>query len=212
MNAIANSPDETETEDSPITNPAPIDELALLKERAKTLGIQISGNIGLDTLRARIKDHMEGNTTPPEAQTAKAASSRPVARELTKAEIEQKVRTDLHRDKMKLVRCRIYNLNPAKRDLQGEIITVANRYLGTVRKMIPFGEATDGGYHIEQVLYEHLKKRKFLQIRTKKVQGKIEVSTRMVPEYSIEVLPSLSAAELQELAVKQAAAERLSHE
>lgn len=59
------------------------------------------------------------------------------------------------------LRCRVYNLNPAKADLPGEIISVSNRFIGTVRKFIPFGEATENGYHIPRVLVQDLKSRQF---------------------------------------------------
>ena len=113
---------------------------------------------------------------------------------------------------MKLIRCRIYNLNPSKRDLQGEIVTVGNKYLGSVKKFIPFGEATDNGYHIPNILYEELKRRRFQSITTKSVKGQIVVNNRMVPEYSLEVLPQLTKEQLKELADKQGAAERLGNE
>lgn len=185
--------------------PAPT-ELDLLKERARVLGVEFSGNIGVETLKKRIELKLSGE--PEEEASAPVEANRP----MTKAEQEMAIREQLHRDKMALVRCRIYNLNPSKRDLHGEIITVRNRFLGTVRKFIPFGEATDNGYHIPKIIYDDLKSRKFQQISTTKKQGQIDVKTRMVPEYSIEVLPPLTKEELEELALKQAAAERLGAE
>lgn len=182
---------------------SPIDELTLLKERARTLGIPLSGNIGVDKLRERIRLKLEGSS-----DVADEADEAPKAKK-SKAQIEQEIRDELYARCMALVRCRVYNLNPSKRDMHGDIITVANRYLGTVRKFIPFGEETDGGYHIPQVLVDELKARQFQSIQTVQKNGKIEVKTRMVPEYNIEILPPLTEAELHELAISQAAAERL---
>lgn len=76
-------------------------------------------------------------------------------------QIEQELRDSQTAEHLALVRCRVYNLNPAKADLPGEIISVANRFIGTVRKFIPFGEATENGYHIPRVLVEDLKSRQF---------------------------------------------------
>lgn len=186
---------------------APLDELAMLKERAKLMGVSISGNIGIDALKKKIEHHLAGK---------KEEADEPVSvnapRKKSKAEQEQDLREKLWSEEMALVRCRIYNMNPSKRDLHGEIITVANRFVGTVRKFIPFGEATDNGYHIPKIIFNDLKSRQFQSITTKTVNGKIEVKTRMVPEYNIEVMPALSAEELQELAIKQEAAERLGAE
>lgn len=178
-------------------------ELAILKQRADVLGIPYNGNIGLETLRNRVRDHqtkLESATkAEPELKTAPK----------TKAQVEQELRDQVKREGLVLLRCRIANLNPQKRDLEGELITVANRFLGTVSKFIPFGEAGES-YHIPKVLYDELRDRKFQQVISKKdAQGKEQLSRRMVPEYSIEILPQLTAEELQELAVKQAAAERL---
>ena len=177
------------------------DEFELLTERARMLGIN-PGNSSLESLRKKVADKMAG--APEETAEAEVDTSG-----MSKRQFEQHMREKLQKERMALVRCRIYNLNPSKRDLRGEIITVANRYIGTVRKFIPFGEATDGGYHIPKVIYDDLKSRKFQDIRTKNVQGRIEVSSRDVPEYSIEILPPLTAEELHELAVHQAAADRL---
>jgi hypothetical protein len=185
-----------------------MDELAQLKQRADILGVKYPRHIGVDALRKKIRDKMEG--IQEEAPEASKAASEP--KKKTKAEIEQELREQVQLEGMALVRCRIYNLNPSKRDLQGEIITVANSYLGTVRKFIPFGEATDNGYHIPQVIYDDLKERKFQQIMTKTVNGQIQVNTRMVPEYNIEVLDPLTEEELRELALKQEAAKRLGAE
>lgn len=184
-------------------------ELALLKERADTLGISYKGNIGLETLRNKVNEHIEKGKQPEPTETAPVAKSEAPA--VDNRSPEQKLRDELRKEHLALVRCRIYNLNPQKNDLPGEIITVANRYLGTVSKMIPFGEATDNGYHIPKIIMTELQNRKFQQILIKKDKetGKEIVTQRMVPEYQIEVLPMLSPEELEELAVRQAAAQRL---
>lgn len=183
----------------------PQDELTMLQERARTMGIN-PGKSGVDNLRKKIDAKLNGEPEEVEKEEAGPASA-PVK---TKREIEQETRDRMKREAMPLVRCRIYNLNPSKRDLQGEIVTVGNRFLGTVRKMIPFGEATEQGYHIPMIIYNELKSRKFQQVRTKKNEkGFDEIVSRMVPEYNIEVLPPLNEEELEELAVKQGAAERL---
>lgn len=188
----------------------PEDELRLLKNRATLMGIPFSNSIGVDTLRARIEAKLSGASGEREEEDDLIVQ--PKVRAKTAAEVEQDLRTELKRTQMALVRCRIHNLNPAKQLLHGEIITVANRYLGTVRKFIPFGAATDNGYHIPRCLYDDLVGRKFQHIKTKTVNGQIHVERRIVPEYNIEVLPALNQTELRELALKQEAAKRLNGE
>lgn len=122
---------------------------------------------------------------------------------------KKSLRQYLYETQMKLVRVRITNLDPKKKDLPGEIVTVANEYLGTVRKFIPFGEHTDEGYHIPQILLTELEGRKFLSINTSKKNkrtGTPEVSDRWAKEFAIEILPSLTVDELNRLATAQLAA------
>jgi len=173
-------------------------ELAALKERAKMMGLKLSPKIGLEKLKAKI----EAKLNPPVEETADPEEETEIQR---KARIRKKQISE----QMVLIRCRIANLNPSKRDLRGEIFTVANKYVGTVRKFIPYGEATDNGYHIPQILYEQLKTRKFLQVNTRNDRSagnQIVVDQRWVPEFSIEVLPKLTQEELGKLAASQAAA------
>ncbi len=186
------------------------DELDLLKRRANLMGITVNPNITLDALKQKISDaqtaseqkHVSHNNVaslpldnPMENQSVRRISK------------EAELRKHLHKEKMKLVRLRISNLDPKKKDLQGEIITVANQYLGTVRKFIPFGEATDNGYHVPYVLYETLKDRKFLQIKTRrdKNTGQQIVEHNYVNEFSLEILPPLTPEELARLSTTQLA-------
>lgn len=188
-----------------VTNPGDetqqqLDERALLMQRARMMGLNISNNIGLDTLKQRIQDHLDGNTTKKETPLLKDPAIKDTGK-------NKSLRQHLMEDAMKLVRIRITNLDPKKKDLQGEIITVANEYIGTVKKFVPFGEVTDNGYHVPNVIYKALKRRKFLNIRTRKgPNGQIHVEQNWAQEFAIEVLPPLTAEELQQLATAQLAA------
>ena len=173
-------------------------ELAALKERAKMMGLKLPPKIGLEKLKAKI----EAKLNPTVEEYVDPGEETEIQR---KARIRKKQITE----QMVLIRCRIANLNPSKRDLRGEIFTVANKYVGTVRKFIPYGEATDNGYHIPNIIYEQLKTRKFLQVNTRNDRSagnQIVVDQRWVPEFSIEVLPQLTPEELDKLAASQAAA------
>ena len=174
-----------------------MDELTLLKQKADTLGVKYHPSIGIEALREKINAKMaEGESVP--------GVDGPV---LSQAEAEQLLRKKLIQDQMKLVRIRVTNLDPKKKDLQGEVITVGNRFLGTVRKFIPFGEATDNGYHVPFIVYTELKNRRFSQVKTRKgPNGQLFPETKLVPEYAIEVLPPLTRKELDDLKAQQAAA------
>ena len=176
------------------------EERAVLMQRARLMGLTISNNIGLDTLRERIRKAQEGvkdnapETPVPlmkEPGTKKAKSAREAIR----------------REAMKLIRIHIVNLDPKKKDLQGEIITVGNDLIGTIRKFVPYGEITEKGYHVPNIIYKMLKKRKFLNIRTRRgPKGEQIVEQNWAQEFSITVLPPLTKEELHDLAVAQAAA------
>lgn len=176
-------------------------ELDVLKQRATLMNIQFSNNIGVDALRkkieaAQIKDE-------PEVEVSENPLAEKQAVGVRKMTLGQQIR----QEQLKLIRVRIQNLDPKKKDLPGEIITVANEYMGTVRKYVPYGEATDNGYHIPLCIYNFLKDRKFVNITIKKGKnGQPDIRTAEVREFSLEVLPQLTEAELHTLGQAQIAA------
>ena len=107
---------------------------------------------------------------------------------------------------MRLVRLHITNLNPAKRDLPGEIFTVANPYIGTVKKFIPYGKAGES-YHVPYCIYELLKDKVFLQVNTDKKHQ--FTGDSWVREFNLEVLPPLTQKELDELKAAQIAGDKI---
>ena len=188
------------------------EELSILKQRARMMGVEFSNNIGLETLKQRIQEKLDGKDAAAESQASAPAPLVDPTEQQASAPKPQKVRTlrqMLIEEQMKLVRIRIQNLDPKKKDLPGEIITVANEYLGTVRKYVPYGEVTDNGWHVPYCIYELLKARKFQNLRTftdRRNEGNIRVEQGWAQEFSIEVLPPLTAEELRKLANAPAAA------
>ena len=214
QNGSGNSENELEGVQKP-------DELAMLKQRARMMGIPFSNNISAETLKAKIQEKMDGKSdetpkvddlddgAPPSVQTAQQNPPTLQDPEAPAPAPKETVRQRVKREGMKLVRCRIMNLDPKKKDLPGEIFTVANEYLGTVRKFIPFGEVTENGYHVPQCIFDMMKGRKFLNIRTYKDRrnnNQIRVEQNWAPEFALEVLPPLTKEELGKLAAAQAAA------
>lgn len=191
-----------------------IDEKASLKLIADQMGITYSNNITVEKLKEKIQEKRDAinNASAPATSSqidGSASGSQvnplasPNAEELPEKPLS--LRQHLQQEQMKLVRCRITCMDPKKADLTGEIFTVANEYLGTVRKFVPFGEITDNGYHIPYCIYQMMLAREFLQIRTvKKSGGRTETKTAYVREFSIEVLPDLTKAELAALGNMQA--------
>lgn len=215
--ATLDSPNQIDTTSNFPSAPVAPSEMDVLKSRAKMMGITFSNNIGIDALRTKVAAKMEGELDPEEdtdeqdddAETQEVVGSTiviPVAPRLSKRETEQQIRESLIKEQMRLIRIRITNMDPKKKDLPGEIITLANDFIGTVRKFIPFGEVTDNGYHVPYCLYMFLKERRFLNITTSRKNGQISVSSRWAQEFSIDVLEPLTQKELDQLAAAQAAA------
>ena len=188
------------------------DELAVLKQRARLMGIVFSNNIGIQALRQKIaaKQNEDEEGTESESESDNPLSvTNPLAGEKPEIMVAKPrtLRQALIEDEMKLIRLRITNMDPKKKDLPGEIFTVANEYLGTVCKYIPFGSVTDDGYHVPYCIYNMMKSRKFLNIRTTKgANGQPKIEHGWAHEFALEVLPPLTRNDLVKLANAQAAA------
>lgn len=193
-------------------------ELDSLKRRADILGIEYGPNIGLNTLRDRVRAKLEENEQQEDenatveevdeqvqdTRSMTEVETAPMKKELTPMQL----RTKAKNEQMKLVRIRISNMNPAKKDLPGEIITVGNELVGTVRKYVPYGEMSEDGWHVPNIIYKHLKSKRFLNIRVRKdpKTGRDRIEQGMALENSIEVLPPLTQKQLDDLARAQIAA------
>lgn len=162
--------------------------LESLKARADLLGVKYHPSISEEKLREKIAEAQKKDEPKAEAK---------------KEESKAKTRAELREEALKLVRVRITNMNPAKADYEGEIYTVGNSVIGTVKRYVPFN--ADDGWHVEQVLYEHLKDRQVpvYVTKTDKKGNKIR-EHKMIREFAIEVLPPLTVEELKELAERQA--------
>lgn len=202
---LADSENQVEQEQPDVVE----DELSLLKDRAKLMGIKFSNNIRIESLREKIAAKIAGEEMPADEPTNKVnplavvgvAQEAPPVKQMT-------LRETLVKEQMKLVRLRIQNLDPKKKDLPGEVLCVANEFLGTVKKYIPYGEASDDGYHVPFCIFTELESRRFQNVRTytDKATGQIRIDSSWVREFSLEVLPPLTKAELAQLANAQAAA------
>lgn len=200
------------------------DEKTVLMQRAKLMGLSVSNNIGLETLRKKLEEHQAAQeaasapapTSETEAPKATAAVNPLVQGEAAPVKAPAKpltLRQILVAEQMKLVRVRIQNLDDKKKDLPGEVFTVANEYIGTVKKYIPYDETSDEGYHVPYCIYQMLKDRMFLSIRTSKGKnGTPKVDTRWAREFSLEILPPLTEEEIERLAQAQIAAGSLAND
>ncbi len=207
-------------DDAPVDG---IDELTILKNRAKSLGIQHSNNIGVEALREKIRQKLEGEEEKEEvpviASTAGVDPSTVVTNPAAQAGDDanrmnatpMSARQKLIKEASRLIRCRITNLDPKKKEWPGEFFTVANEYIGTFKKFVPYGEAGQA-YHLPKVIFDLLKDKKYYHVRTFRDptnKERIKVEEKFMPEFSLEELPPLTIEELEELKKAQLASGRV---
>lgn len=174
---------------------SPADELATLKQRADLMGVKYHPSISVEKLREKVTaamskdDGSEKDATPAEISgESEAAWRKRVVDEATK-----------------LVRIRLTCMNPLKKEWDGEILTVGNSVVGTLRKYIPFN--ADEGWHVPHMMYEELRDRQCQVFFTKKDgKGNNIRDSKLIKEFAIEVMPQLSQDELKDLAQRQALA------
>lgn len=188
------------------------DERKILFERAKVMGIKHSPNIGIENLRQKIAEALQNSESvapleDPDEESDSEEKPKVARKKLTKDEEFNATRQKIIAEAMKLVRFRLTCMDPSKKDLNGEIFTIANRFLGTVRKFIPYTEASADGWHAPQCIYDHLKSMKYQTIRVVKTpNGRERIITGEAPTFALQELPPLTQAELKQLALQQAAA------
>ena len=166
------------------------DELTTLKARADLLGITYHPSIGVEKLREKVNNALATKREDP-AGHAEEGSARERQRLIDEA--------------TKLIRIRVTCMNPLKRDWQGEIFTVGNSVVGTLKKFVPFN--ADDGWHVPNFIYQMLLARECqIFVTTKDSRGNRIRQGKLIKEFAIEVLPPLSKEELDDLARRQAMA------
>ena len=170
------------------------DELTTLKARADLLQVSYHPSIGLEKLREKI------NAKLAEGEGEAPAEPKDVAAE---QETEAQKRLRLKREALKLIRVRITCMNPLKKEHEGEIITVSNNAVGTVKRYVPFN--ADDGWHVEHILLEQLRERQCQVFYTAKDdRGNKIRKGKQIKEFAVDILPPLTPEELKDLAQRQA--------
>ena len=172
------------------------DELEALKARANLLGVKFHPSISLEKLREKVNAAVTS-----EGKAEEPSNSSPETKEETIGEKRKRLKAEA----LKLVRIRLTCLNPAKKEWEGEIITVANNAVGTVKRYVPFN--TEDGWHVEHILLEQLRQRQCqIFVTEKDSRGNKVRKGKLIREFAIEVLDPLTEEELHDLAQRQAMA------
>ena len=174
-------------------------ELENLKIRAEKLGVKFHPSISADKLREKIKAaQTEGEGSVGEQNEVKTSTG-------TDEESSAAKKVRLKREGLKLVRVRITCMNPTKKEWEGEIFTVSNNAVGTVKRYVPYN--AEDGWHIEQILLNQLRERQCQIFTTDKdSRGNKIRKGKLIREFAIEVLDPLTEEELHDLAQRQAMA------
>jgi len=194
------------------------EKLKVLQTQADLLGLTYHHRTGVDKLQAQIGAYLVEN--PAKAGLLLSEGSletpAPVVEEIVKVEpnldyiplsaVEYKVKSQKLAGIQigALRRIQYTNMNPNKKEWKGEVISVGSAKRGTFKKFIPFGGKP---YHVPQIIYDVMKERQCSVFYTESDQlgGDIRKS-HLINEYAIVDLPPLTAAELKDLATKQALA------
>lgn len=184
-----------------------VDELTELKKRADLMGIEYHPKISVKNLKARIAARLEDRAYEevPDDDDVIEATANAGKRELkfkpeTKAEFNERMRKEAQR----LVRVRITCMNPNKKDWDGEVFTVSNSVVGTLRKYVPFN--AEDGWHIPAMMLDYLRDKQFVSHYVERKNGQEINRHKLVKEFAIEVLDPLTEEELKALAQRQAMA------
>lgn len=197
---------QTPPANDPVVQSDPQTEKQLLMAQAKVMGLTVSNNITIEKLRERIAEH----TTKSATTNTVAGDAADEVEELGEHAIPSTksihvLRKEMRLEAMALVRVRIGNMDPKKAGLQGEIHTLHNDLIGTIKHFVPYGDATENGWMLPKILVDHLKSKQFQHIRsyTDPKTKQVMVETAMRNEFVIETLPQLTASELADLRAAQ---------
>lgn len=164
------------------------DEREVLLKRAATLGITHSNNIGLETLRSRINAKLEQAEEEEEDKAQKEDKNKAIVKQRQEA--------------TKLIRVIITSMDNMKNELSGEVYTVSNNVVGTIKRFIPFNVE----WHVESILLDTLREKKMQKFYDEVLPNGDKIRKgRLAPAYGIQVLEPLNELQLKELAQSQLA-------
>lgn len=107
-------------------------------------------------------------------------------------------------DLLRLLRVNVTCLDPMKKEYKGEIFTVGNDVIGSVKKYVPFN--TTDGWHVPAIIVQQLRDKECQIFQSVKNDKGQEIRTgKTIKAYIVQELPPLTPEELAELAKVQSA-------
>lgn len=183
-----------------------VTEIQMLRERADLMGVKYHPNIGIEKLKEKLAAK-QGDKTPDDLDVddQNKLLQQVAGRSPDDVETPAMVRMRLRKKALELVRIRITCMNPIKGNLKGVIPSVGNAQIGFVKKYIPFN--AEQGWHVPRILLNQLMEKKYVSHYEVKVGNKKIKRHKLLPEYSIEILPPLTIEEIKDLAHRQLASQ-----
>lgn len=106
------------------------------------------------------------------------------------------------KEALRLVRCIITCNNKNKNSYGGEIFSARNAVIEEVKKFVPFNVPT----HIPTILLNMIREKQLQMFKKEKLaNGTVITRSFLAPEYNIQELPPLTAAEFEAIKQKQLA-------
>ena len=193
----------TDTDQNAVPTVAAPSELDVLKARAKQLGIKHHPMIGLDKLKIKVNAAMSDTPPPPPETLTPQYIPRETAAPVKMPETKIQLHTRLRKEAEALQRVVVTCLNPNKKEWEGEIFTVGNSAVGSIKKYVPFNN--DEGWHVPTMIVNMIKERKCqIFVNGKNSKGQKGKQPKSINEFAITYLDPLTKVELKELATKQA--------
>jgi len=167
-------------------------ELETLKKRADMMGIKYHPKTGVTKLKGKIYAAMQEDDTSE------------VTSDTTKVESLEPTRAELHKQATLHKRVVITCNNPDKKDWDGEIFSVGNAVVGTIKKYVPFNDSR--GFHVPSMLLEVIRDKDCTIIKERKEDGRMKSTQVTIKEFNVTELDALTPTEIAAIAKRQAAA------
>lgn len=153
-----------------------------LKAKAEELGIEYKSNISTEKLLELVSGDV--------VVTKEVKKETPAI-----AKTEGQIKAEARKAALELIRVIVTPMDVDKKELAGEIISCGNSFTGMIKKFVYFNTE----WHIPKIIYETLRDKKTRVVKDVKVNSMRVQRDEEIPGYSIQVLPPLTQAELDEL-------------
>lgn len=163
-------------------------DLEQVRAKAKELGVEVHPAQKAETIQYNIDAFLAAN--------APTIIQPPVKDETPEENLKRR-----NQEALALIPVTVTSMDPQDAGIPSVPISVGNRYLGQVTKVIPFGYK----WYMPQILVDHMKAQQFCRHSMVPVPGGQErIKTEWMNKYAIEFHPMPTPADLVELAKAQA--------